>query len=343
MSGALFAVLLGLCLPARAGAQPADAAPPRERTLLDRDWRFAFGHPFDPARDFNFGTGYFSYVAKAGYGDGPAAPGFDDRSWRLLDLPHDWAVEQGFSSKGNASHGYRAVGRTSPETSVGWYRKTFTVPASDLGRRVGVEFEGVYRDSIVWVNGFLLGRQASGYSSFGYDMTDYLNYGGKNEIVVRVDATFEEGWFYEGAGIYRNVWLVKTGPLHVPTWGTFVTTQVKGDSAVVNAATTVKNDGALPATFDIVQEITGPGGQHLASATVQGVALEAGASGEFPCALTVSNPSLWSLETPALHTLVTTLRSHGVVVDRYTTPFGIRTVEFTPDKGFFLNGRHVEI
>ena len=264
MSGALFAVLLGLCLPARAGAQPADAAPPRERTLLDRDWRFAFGHPFDPARDFNFGTGYFSYVAKAGYGDGPAAPGFDDRSWRLLDLPHDWAVEQGFSSKGNASHGYRAVGRTSPETSVGWYRKTFTVPASDLGRRVGVEFEGVYRDSIVWVNGFLLGRQASGYSSFGYDMTDYLNYGGKNEIVVRVDATFEEGWFYEGAGIYRNVWLVKTGPLHVPTWGTFVTTQVKGDSAVVNAATTVKNDGALPATFDIVQEITGPGGQHLA-------------------------------------------------------------------------------
>jgi beta-galactosidase len=343
VSGALVSVLLGLCLPTPAEAQPADATPPRERTLLDRDWRFAFGHPFDPTKDFNFGTGYFSYVAKAGYGDGPAAPGFDDRAWRLLDLPHDWAVEQAFSSKGNASHGYRAVGRTSPETSVGWYRKTFAVPASDLGRRISVEFEGVYRDSIVWVNGFLLGRQASGYSSFGYDMTDYLNYGGKNEVVVRVDATFEEGWFYEGAGIYRNVWLVKTGPLHVPTWGTFVTTQVEGGSATVNAATTVKNDGTLPATFEILQEITGPGGQHVASASVPGLTLEAGASGEFPCALTVAHPSLWSLDAPALHTLVTTLRSNGAVIDRYTTPFGIRTVEFTPDKGFFLNGRRVEI
>jgi beta-galactosidase len=340
---ALFALVLGLCVAARADAQPADPAGPRVRTLLDRDWRFAFGDPSDPARDFNFGTGYFSYVAKAGYGDGPAAPGFDDRAWRQLDLPHDWAVEQAFSPKGNASHGYRAVGRTSPETSVGWYRKTFTLPASDLGRRISVEFEGVYRDSIVWVNGFLLGRQPSGYSGFGYDMTDYLNYGGRNEIVVRVDATLEEGWFYEGAGIYRNVWLLKTGPLHVPAWGTFVSTEVRGGAADVRADTTVRNDGTAPASFDIEQEVTGPQGTAVASASVRGLSLDAGSTGHFPCTLRVENPSLWSLEAPALHTLVTTIRSSGAVVDRYATPFGIRTVEFTPDRGFFLNGRRVEI
>ena len=136
--GALSALGMGLCLPLRLDAQPSDPSGPREKLLFDGDWRFAFGHPFDPAKDFNFGTGYFSYVAKAGYGDGPAAPGFDDRAWRRLDLPHDWAVEQEFSPKGNASHGYRAVGRTSPETSVGWYRKTFSVPSSDLGRRISI-------------------------------------------------------------------------------------------------------------------------------------------------------------------------------------------------------------
>ena len=338
--GALLALGGGLGAPARGGAEPAA---PRENACFDADWRFAFGNPHEPAKDFDFGTGYFSYVAKAGYGDGPAAPGFDDRAWRKLDLPHDWAVEQAFSSKGNASHGYRAVGRTSPETSVGWYRKTFDVPASDLGRRVSIEFEGVYRDSQVWVNGFLLGRQPSGYSGFSYDLTDYLNYGGKNEVVVRVDATFEEGWFYEGAGIYRHVWLVKTSPLHVPTWGTFVSTSVLDDSAQVVARTTVANDGPAAATFEIEQAVLDPDGRQLAFSRIKSLALDAGATGEFPCTLTVASPKLWSIEAPALHRLVTTVRSKGAIVDRYTTPFGIRTIEFDPNKGFFLNGVRVEI
>ena len=341
--GAALALGLGPCLTAGAEAQPAPPPAPRERAAFDRDWRFAFGHPYDPARDFNFGTGYFSYVAKAGYGDGPAAPGFDDRAWRRLDLPHDWAVEQAFSPKGNASHGYRAVGRTSPDTSVGWYRKTFDVPASDLGRRISVEFEGVYRDSQVWVNGFYLGRQPSGYSGFGYDMTDYLNYGGKNEVVVRVDATFEEGWFYEGAGIYRHVWLLKTSPLHVPAWGTFVSTSMLEDAAQVTARTTVANDGPAAASFEIEQEILGPDGKSVARASLRGLSLAAGESAEFPGTLTVPSPRLWSIDTPVLHRLVTTLRSRGAVVDRYTTPFGIRTIEFDPNKGFFLNGVRVEI
>ena len=125
---------------------------------------------------------------------------------------------------GAGSHGYKAIGRNFPQNSVGWYRKSFTIPNSDLGKKISVEFDGVFRDSIVWVNGFYLGREPSGYTSFSYDLTDYLNYGGNNVIAVRVDASLEEGWFYEGAGIYRHVWLAKTAPLHVAHWGTFVTT-----------------------------------------------------------------------------------------------------------------------
>jgi beta-galactosidase len=318
-------------------------SPPRERLLMDAGWRFAFGHPYDKARDFFHGTGKFSYVTKAGYADGPAAAAFEDRGWRRLDLPHDWAVEAPFDAKASASHGYKASGLDVPERSIGWYRKTFAVPASDLGQRISVEFDGVFRDSVVWVNGFYLGRHACGYTGFGYDLTDYLNYGGENVIAVRVDATMEEGWFYEGAGIYRHVWLVKTAPLHVPQWGTYVTTEVGEGAAIVNARTTVANDGVNAAAFDVEQSIVDPDGREVATGAVRALSLEAGSTGEFPCALNVLHPRLWSLESPALHRLVTTIRMGGAVVDRYETPFGIRTIRFDPDHGFFLNGRHVAI
>ena len=334
---------------AAALAAPAFAAndsvqsPPRERLLMDSGWRFAFGHPSDPARDFDHATGYFSYVTKAGYGDGPAAAAFEDRAWRRLDLPHDWAVEAPFAANGSPSHGFKAIGRNFPERSIGWYRKTFAVPASDLGRRISVEFDGVFRDSIVWVNGFYLGRQPSGYTSFHYDLTDYLNYGGDNVIAVRVDATMEEGWFYEGAGIYRHVWLAKTAPLHVARWGTYVTAEVGEGAASVTARTTVANEGVETATFDVEQSIVDPDGRVVATGTQRALSLAAGSTGEFPCGLNVPQPRLWSLESPALHRLVTTIRAGGAVVDRYETTFGIRTIRFDPDHGFFLNGRHVEI
>jgi beta-galactosidase len=334
---------LGLMLPIAVPARAADTTSPRERILLDADWRFAFGHPFDTSRDFDHGTGYFSYFAKAGYGDGPAAAKFVDAAWRQLDLPHDWAVEAAFSSNGSHSHGYKAVGRNFPEASVGWYRKSFHVPESDLGRRISVEFDGVFRDSVVWINGFYLGRQPSGYTGFRYDLTDYLNYGGENVLAVRVDATMEEGWFYEGAGIYRHVWLAKTAPLHVAPWGTFVTTEVKDGAADVTARTTVANDGAAAATFSIEQSILDADGRPIAGAQLGGVTLAPGAAGEFPCVLKVARPRLWSVEEPVLHTLVTTIRAGGGVADRYETTFGIRTIRFDPDKGFFLNDRRVEL
>ena len=192
----------------------AEAANGRERLLMDSNWLFAFGHPYDTDKDFKNGTSYFTYWTKTGYGDGPAAGNFDDRAWRTINLPHDWAVEMPFDSKGSHSHGYKAVGRNFPESSVGWYRKKFFIPESDLGRRIVIEFDGVHRDSRLWINGFYIGTEHSGYSSFQYDITDYLNYGGQNVIAVRVDVTMEEGWYYEGAGIYRHVWLTKTSPLH---------------------------------------------------------------------------------------------------------------------------------
>ncbi|WP_146395270.1 sugar-binding domain-containing protein [Planctomycetes bacterium CA13] len=174
-------------------ASVCSAQQPRERIRLDDEWQFAFGHPSNAKQDFEFGTGYFSYLAKAGYGDGASAFDFDDSEWRTINLPHDWAVEAPFENNGNHSQGYKAVGRNFPERSVGWYRKKFTVPETDNGRRVVVEFDGVFRDAKVFCNGFYLGTEPSGYIPFRFDLTDYLNFGGDNVIAVRVDATMEEG------------------------------------------------------------------------------------------------------------------------------------------------------
>ncbi len=227
----------------------------RERINMDFSWRFALGHAYDPAKDFNNGTAYFSYYTKTGYGDGPADFYFEDRTWRLIDLPHDWNMELPFDSTGSHSHGYRAIGRNFPGNSIGWYRKTFTVPEADLGKKISVEFDGVHRDSKVWVNGFYLGENHSGYNSFAYDITDYLNYGGENVIAVRVDATIEEGWYYEGAGIYRHVWLTKNAPLHVARYGTFITTTLAGDTAKLAIRTTINNEFSKSVICDVGQYI----------------------------------------------------------------------------------------
>jgi len=317
---------------------------PRERLLMDFGWRFAFGNATDPAKDFDaVPDPTFSYFAKAGVARGAAAADFDDRGWRVLDLPHDWAVELPFSEQGSGSHGYKAIGRNFPGTSVGWYRKAFSIPASDLGKRIAVDFDGVFRDSQVWVNGFYLGRESSGYSGFGYDMSDYLNYGGDNVIAVRVDASLEEGWFYEGAGIYRHVWLTKTAPLHVAKWGTYVTTETNGHDAEVTARAMVNNDSTNQAEFTIEQTIFDADGHAVATDESKDLSLGPGAFSEFSSTLKVPDPKLWSLESPYLHKLVTVIRQGDAVVDRYETPFGIRTLRWDANEGFFLNGKRVEL
>jgi beta-galactosidase len=326
-----------------AKGQSSSTLSQREHLKMDFDWRFALGHPYDTKKDFNNGTGYFSYLAKTGYGDGAAAPDFDDRTWRKVDLPHDWAVELGFDKRGSASHGFKTIGRHFPDSSVGWYRKKFSIPASDLGRHISIAFDGVFRNSIVWVNGHYLGTEPSGYNGFEYNISAYLNYGGDNIIAVRVDATMEEGWFYEGAGIYRHVWLNKTNTLHVATNGTFVTTQVNGNTANVNASAAVENDDIKAHHFNVVEAVVDAQGDTITKNEVKDIDLMPFNSQVIKTDLTVANPKLWSVETPYLYKLITIVKENGAVVDSYKTTFGIRTIRFDANEGFFLNGKHVEI
>ena len=195
----------------------------------------------------------------------------------------------------------------------------------------------------MWVNGFYLGRQSSGYDSFGYDISDYVNFGGRNTVAVRLDATDEEGWWYEGAGLYRHVWLQKTAPLHVARDGTSVVTKVGKASANVDVRTTVRNDADAPARFETEQTILGPGGVVVARSGRKDSTLGPGATLEIAHALRVGNPKLWSVEDPSLYTVVTDVRQEGKTIDRVETPFGIRTILWTADRGFFLNGRRVRI
>lgn len=315
----------------------------RERICMDQDWLFSFGHPSDPARDYNTGTGYFSWLAKAAYGDGAAAADFDDRAWRKLDLPHDWAVELPFDPGGSLSHGFKAIGRKFPENSLGWYRKHFFIPQTDAGKRISIQFDGVYRNFSVWVNGFYLGTEPSGYTGVEYNLSEYLNYGGQNTIAVRVDASMEEGWFYEGAGIYRHVWLQKTAPLHVATHGSFVTTDVHEGNALVRVSVTVANEQLTPAGLYIQHKVIDFSGKEIASAIIQDFQLQPWQKKDLHALLSVQQPRLWSPDTPSLYTLVTELWSANKLSDRYTTVFGIRTIRFDPDSGFFLNGKHIKI
>jgi beta-galactosidase len=323
-------------------ACPVAAQDVRQRTRIDEGWRFALGHAVDPAQDFDHGTGVF-FFGKAGYGNGPAAAQFDDRLWRRVDLPHDWAVELPFSPRGSTPHGSKAIGRAFPENSVGWYRRELAVPASAQGKRLALEFDGVFRDSVVWVNGHYLRREPSGYSSFRVDLTDYLHYGGRNVVAVRVDATTQEGWWYEGAGIYRHVWLTQTEPLHVDHWGTFVRATVSGRRADVSVDTTVRNDGKTPESFSLEHVLRDPDGRVVARASVPARKVAADATTDVPAMLRVDAPRLWSLETPQRYTLTTQVRRGAQVVDSYDTPFGIRTLRFDANEGFFLNGRHVKL
>ena len=336
----LLPILIVLAIP-----RPALSQSGRATILLDDGWRFALGHAADPAKDFDFGAAY-SYAKTEGWG-GAARAGFDDSAWRTVDLPHDWAVELPFVkapfSLRLMDHGFKPLARIFPETSIGWYRRHFAVPKSDAGRRVRIDFDGAFRDCHVWLNGILLGRHEGGYDPFGFDATDLVDYGGENVLVVRVDATHNEGWFYEGAGIYRHVRLTKTAPVHIPLWGTFVTTQVAGDAATVEIDTEIVNESAVTAKIGLKSVILDPSGKPAAEAVEAARPI-----GPFQTALVrqivrLSAPVLWTLEKPALYTLSSTVLAEGRPSDTLQTRFGVRTIRFDKDKGFFLNGTRVPI
>ncbi|MNQ01263.1 Beta-galactosidase [compost metagenome] len=315
----------------------------RELILIDKDWRFSFGHQYDTKKDFGHAEGYFSYLTKTGFADGPAASGFDDRAWRKLDLPHDWAVEQPFSETASFSHGFKAAGKNFPEKSIGWYRKKINIPNEDLGKIISLKFDGVFRNSKVFFNGFYLGTEESGYNGFEYDVSAYVNYGGENTIVVRVDASMEEGWFYEGAGIYRHVYLQKTNQLHVKQNGTYVTSEISKDNALITAEVKLENKGRFKGNVEINQIILDASGKQVATNSENVTAPEFYKTNAYSSKLNVKNPLLWDIENPNLYHLITEIKSEGKVIDLYKISFGIRTIKFDPENGFFLNGKHVKL
>ena len=365
--GAVLGAVLLLAIPnGRAAAQASVEASPRERLSLDMDWRFTKGDPAGAEGKLSYtaikswvnstGAAFTTNAALAAKPQGAepggdvayTQPGFDDNGWRRLDLPHDWGIEGPFEAQNPG-----ATGRL-PWFGIGWYRKHFTVPATDAGRQVALEVDGAMAYATVWCNGHFAGGWPYGYSSFYLDLTPFLKPGAENVLAIRLDNPRNSSRWYPGGGIYRNVWLVKTGPVHVGQWGTYVTTpEVSTNSAKVNIKVTVDNNspaqtmvtiGTQIFALDAAGRITGP---SVAAEWSDALNVPAASSAAAALDLQVSHPLLWSLKQPSRYVAVTTVEqmrtSASVVVDEYETPFGIRTIKFTTDNGFLLNGERVPL
>jgi beta-galactosidase len=309
-SSCLLAVLFGIVSPLHAEDQP------RQRLTADFGWKFVKG-------------------------DTPGAdkPDFDDAAWRTLDLPHDWSIEGPYTQSDPTGGGGGSL-----LTGIGWYRRAFSAPEAWRGKKVFVEFDGVYMNSDVWLNGQLLGHRPFGYIGFEYDLTPHLKFGQTNILSVKVDNSRQpNSRWYSGSGIYRHVWVTVTEPAHVSHWGTYVTTpKVSADSATVRVRSQVQNDSPALRDITLVTQILSAQGAVVASAETN-TTLAAGASQESDQTLEVAKPSLWSLESPVLYSVRTLVRSGAQVADDFTTPFGIREIAYDVNKGFLLNGQPVKM
>lgn len=265
---------------------------------------------------------------------------FADTVWRVLNLPHDWSIEGKFTKDNPATPGGGAL----PD-GIGWYRKTFTLPEADKNKHAFIDFDGVYMNSKVWINGHLLGERPYGYISFRYELTPYLNYGSKKNILaVRVDNSKQPAsrW-YSGSGIYRNVWLVITNNVYVDHWGTYVTTpEIKDDQATVHIQTKIRNRENNEQQVTLQTVLYDAAGKKVVSSDSK-VTIPSDSSALVQHELSVPKPLLWSDTNPYLYKAVSYVKSGNKLLDRYDTPFGIRSFRFDADKGFFLNGKHVKI
>ena len=266
-------------------------------------------------------------------------PKFNDSEWRILNLPHDWSIEGEFSADNPASPGGGAL-----PGGIGWYRKTFEVPQTDDGKMIFIDFDGVYQKSEVWINGNYLGMRPYGYSSFRYDLTPYLNFGGENVIAVKVDNSEQpNSRWYSGSGIYRNVWLVKTGKVYVDHWGTFVTTpKVDAKNTTVEVKTKIVNQTGKSADLKFKTSILDPDGKVAATSEINAGSWDK-PDQEFVQNLNLVNPKLWDLDDPNIYKAVTEVFFDGNLTDTYETTFGVRTFNFDAENGFFLNGEQVKI
>ena len=325
----------------------AQAQQVRETVLLDKGWKFSLGHAGDPKKDFGCGTEYFNYLTKASsiHNEGPYSLKFDDTKWQDVQFPHDWVTTLPYAAEASHSHGYKTVGWKYPESSVGWYRKQFTIPATDLGKRLVLRFDGIFRSAQVWLNGFYMGTEPSGYATQVYDITPYVKYGKENLICVRADATLEEGWFYEGAGIYRDVWLEKMAEVSVAPFGTFVYAELQQpyDHAVVHVKTEVTNSGLKTQLYEVEQRMLDAEGREVAHVSGIMYPLLAKETRTSDHRIKISNPHLWSTTDPYLYKVETTVKVDGKVTDVYTTTTGLRDIKFDAERGFLLNGEPLKL
>jgi beta-galactosidase len=310
---ALVAALWLVALLAAAGARAADLPAAGERRVgFDVGWRFQKGEL-----------------------PGAEAPGFADGAWRVLDLPHDWAIEGPFDPKINPHAG------ALPAFGVAWYRKHFTVPASAKGRYYSIEFDGAMSNATVFLNGHELGGRPYGYIGFSFDLTPQLVFGGENVLAVRLAPEEQSSRWYPGAGIYRHVWIDASGPVHVARWGTYVTTpSVSPAQASVSIRTEVRNREPQPASVTLETTIVDAGGQVVAR-SLNEPTIPGGGTEFLQLLLTIDEPQRWELDRPYLYTVHSVVRRGAETLDRYLTPFGVRTIEYGPQKGFLLNGRRV--
>ena len=312
---------------ARAGA--ITAAGPRRHELLDAHWRFQAlaGKPVDHG------------VHAAPATPAQAAADFDDSAWRVVQIPHDYIVEGKYDPKANKGHGFLPV-------YPAWYRRHFSLAASDSGKAVWLDFEGVYRDAHVYLNGKLLGRHRGGYTPFRFDISKSANFGGDNVLAVYVDPTKFEGWWYEGGGIYRHVRLNVADPVHVLPWGVYVISDVHdvldNPSADLTIQTSVVNESHQRHTCDIVSTVSDPHGKNVARISNK-LILSAGESGSITQVTALDHVALWSLENRNLYTLTTQVYRGEALVDLHTRKFGIRTLRYDANNGFFLNQQHVKL
>ena len=309
-------------------------AAPRHITSLDFDWRFHRGDipGFLP-----------DALTNQNLSPAPAflSSSYDDSSWQRADVPHDYIVEGTFDPKAEKQHGFLPL-------EPGWYRKTILIPSGDKGRRLWLEFDGVYRDSQMWLNGQFLGRHASGYTSFRYDISKVANPGTNNLLVVRVDPTKFEGWWYDGGGIYRHTRLVAISPVHIAPWGVHVIAKVSDPGAGVQAdaqlqiTTTLGNDSGDTVNVAIVNEVINAGGA-VVKASNETHRLAANDRFDGQQSLALSKAYLWSCDHPYLYHLRTSVLVRGKLVDQVTTDFGVRTIQFDANRGFLLNGKPLKI
>ena len=325
----------------------AQAQSQREVIRLNEGWKFSFGHAADPAKDFGCGTEYFNYLTKANsiHNEGPYSLKFNDDAWQQVHIPHDWVTTLPYGSTASHSHGYKTVGYKYPETSVGWYRKFITIAEEDLGKHVMLQFDGIFRNATVWFNGFYMGTEPSGYATQTYDVTEYVNYGGENLICVRADASLEEGWFYEGAGIYRDVWLVKSAAMSVAPFGTFVYAELQQPytSATLHVETEVNNHALTAQQCTVEQRLLDAEGREVARSGATALTVEGKQTLKCAQQMNVTQPHLWSTTDPYLYQVETTVKVNGQVTDVYTTTTGLRDIDFTADRGFLLNGKQLKL